>query len=74
MGAARCALDASDSRAATTWAVRAVELNPEDTGARMMLARLFVSAGMKARARTELTTLLKVTPDHKEAKALLRTL
>jgi curved DNA-binding protein CbpA len=74
MGAARCALDASDSRAATTWAVRAVELSPEDTGARMMLARLFVSAGMKARARTELTTLLKLNPDHKEAKALLRTL
>jgi curved DNA-binding protein CbpA len=74
MGAARCAQAASDARAATTWATRAVELNPDDAGARLMLARLFVSSGMKARARTELTTLVSKNPDHKEAKALLRTL
>jgi curved DNA-binding protein CbpA len=74
MGAARCAQEASDARAATTWAMRAVELNPEDAGARMMLARLLVTAGMKARARSELTALLNRNPDHKEAKALLRTL
>jgi curved DNA-binding protein CbpA len=74
IGAARCAQEASDARAATTWAMRAVELNPEDPAARMMLARLLAGAGMKARARTELTSLLNRTPDHKEAKALLRTL
>jgi len=74
MGAARCANEASDPRSATTWATRAVELNPEDAGARILLARLLAAAGMKARARTELTSLLNRNPDHKEAKALLRTL
>ncbi len=74
MGAARCAQEASDARVATTWAMRAVEVNPEDATARMMLARLLASNGMKARARTELTSLLNRDPDHKEAKALLRTL
>jgi curved DNA-binding protein CbpA len=74
MGAARCAMETSDPRAATIWASRAVELNPDDASARMMLSRLFVSAGMKARARTELSALLGKNPDHKEAKALLRTL
>ena len=71
--AARCAVETSDPRA-TIWASRAVELNPDDASARMMLSRLFASAGMKARARTELTALLGKNPDHKEAKALLRTL
>jgi len=74
MGAARCAHESSDSRAATTWALRAVELNPEDLGARLLLARLFAGTGLKARARSELTTLLQKNPDHKEAKALLRAL
>ena len=74
IGAARCAQESSDPRSATTWALRAVELNPEDVGARMLLARLLASNGLKARARTELTTLLQKNPDHKEAKALLRAL
>jgi len=74
IGAARCAQEASDPRVATTWAMRAVEVNPEDAAARMMLARLLAAGGMKSRARTELTSLLNRTPDHKEAKALLRTL
>ena len=74
IGAARCAMETADARAATVWASRAVELNPDDAAARWMLSQLFVSAGMKARARTELTALLNKNPDHKEAKALLRTL
>jgi len=74
IGAARCAQESSDPRSATTWALRAVELNPEDVGARMLLARLFASNGLKARARSELTTLLQKNPDHKEARALLRAL
>src|SRR5262249_28454043 len=73
-GAARCSLEASDARAATTWAMRAVDLNPEDVVARMMLARLLAGAGLKSRARSELTQLLNQNPDHKEAKQLLRTL
>jgi curved DNA-binding protein CbpA len=74
MGAARCATETGDAKAATIWASRAVELKPDDGEARWLLSRLFVSAGMKARARTELTALLNKNPDHKEAKALLRTL
>jgi curved DNA-binding protein CbpA len=74
IGAARCAQESSDTRAATTWALRAVELNPDDLGARMLLARLFATNGLKARARSELTTLLQKNPDHKEARALLRAL
>ncbi len=74
IGAARCAQEGSDARAATTWALRAVELNPDDLGARMLLARLFATTGLKARARSELTTLLQKNPDHKEARALLRAL
>jgi curved DNA-binding protein CbpA len=74
MGAARCAMETGDARAATIWASRSVELTPSDAEARWLLSRLFVSAGMKARARAELTALLNKNPDHKEAKALLRTL
>jgi len=74
MGATRCAMEISDQRAATTWATRAVQLNPEALDARLLLARLLLDAGMKVRARTELTALLHKNPDHKEAKALLKAL
>ena len=74
LGATRCAIELSDTRAATNWATRAVQLNPGDGEARLLLVRLLVGAGMKARARTELTALLQHHPDHKEAKALLKAL
>jgi curved DNA-binding protein CbpA len=74
VGATRCALEMSDDRAATTWATRAVQLNPDDPEARLLLARLLAGAGMKVRARNELTALLHKNPDHKEAKALLKAL
>jgi len=74
MGAARCATQMSDVRAATNWMTRAVQLNPADGDARLQLARLLAGVGMKARARTELTALLQHHPDHKEAKALLKAL
>ena len=72
LGAARCALENGDVQLASTWGSRAVELNPGDAAGRFLLARAFKAMGMKARARTELTALLAKTPDHKEAKALLR--
>ena len=71
-GAARCAFANGDIQQASTWASRAVELSPTDTGSRFLLARTFASLNMKARARSELTALLSKNPDHKEAKALLR--
>jgi curved DNA-binding protein CbpA len=72
LGAARCALENGDLQQASTWASRAIELNGADAAARLLLARIFKAMNMKARARTELHTLLAREPDNKEAKALLR--
>jgi curved DNA-binding protein CbpA len=72
MGAARCSMQNGDLQTASTWAARAVELNPTDPVARIFLANAFKTLNMKARARAELNALLAVNPDHKEAKALLR--
>lgn len=74
MGAARCALEENDARGASTWGARAVELRPADAPARLFLARIYLGASMKARAKAELTTLLEKDPDHKEARALLKAL
>jgi curved DNA-binding protein CbpA len=72
MGAARCSMENGDPQTASTWASRAVEVNPGDVQARLFLARAFKAMNMKARARTALTALLAMNPDHLEAKALLR--
>lgn len=72
MGAARCSMQNGDMQAATTWGTRAVELNSTDPEARLLLAHVFTTLKMKARARAELNALLAAHPDHKEAKALLR--
>lgn len=73
-GAARCAFEGGDFRQAMIWAQRACDINAGDTNARLLLARALTASGMKSRARTELHTLLSKEPDHKEAKALLRSL
>jgi curved DNA-binding protein CbpA len=73
-GAARCAVESGDMRAILLWSGRAAELQPDDAVSRMLLVRALVATGQKSRARNELTLLLGKTPDHKEAKALLRTL
>ncbi len=72
LGAARCSMENGDPQSASTWASRAVELNPGDGPARLLLARAFKAMNMKARARAALTALLAMNPDHMEAKALLR--
>jgi curved DNA-binding protein CbpA len=73
-GAARSAFTVEDMRAALTWATRAVELQPDDAAARLLLSRALAATGQKARARSELNTLLSTNPDSKEARALLRAL
>ncbi len=73
-GAARCALENADMRGALLWAGRAVDLQPDDAGVRLMFARALAATGQKARARNEVSILLGKNPDHKEAKALLRAL
>ncbi|HEY5677305.1 MAG TPA: tetratricopeptide repeat protein, partial [Myxococcales bacterium] len=70
----RSAFAIEDIRAALTWATRAVELQPDDAAARLLLARTLAASGQKARARGELNTLLSRNPDNKEARALLRAL
>lgn len=74
MGAARCAVEAGDLHAATTWATRAVELLPSDVEPHLLLGKIFKSLNMKVRARAELTAVLNQDPDHKEARALLKAL
>lgn len=74
IGAGRCALALNDAQSASTWALRAVDLQPGDTAARFVLARCFAQLSQKSRARTELQLILDRNPDHKEAKALLRAL
>jgi thioredoxin-like negative regulator of GroEL len=73
-GAARCAFESGDFRQATMWAQRACDINHGDNDARLLLARALTASGMKARARAELQTLLAKEPDHKQARALLRSL
>jgi hypothetical protein len=72
LGAARCLFAKGDLHAVSTWAARAIELDPGDSQPRLLLAKSFAGLNMKARARTELQTLLSKNPDHKEARALLR--
>jgi curved DNA-binding protein CbpA len=71
-GAARCAVALGDTRQASTYAARAVELSPDDVDTRMLLARAFVELGFKAKARAELTRVLHVKKDHEEARELMK--
>ncbi len=72
LGAARCAFAAGDVQTASTWAGRAVEIQPGDVGSRLLLAKLFAAQALKAKARAELKIVLDKVPDHKEARALLK--
>ena len=45
-----------------------------DVNLRLQLARILVSSGQKARARTELQHILGKEPSHKEAKSLLKSI
>jgi len=71
-GAARCFLWQDDAQAASTWATRALELDPADLDSRLVLAEAFIALKMKARARTELNNILSKDPEQAEAKALLK--
>jgi curved DNA-binding protein CbpA len=72
MGAARCSFQNGELQAASSWASRAVEVNPADREARFLLARVFIQLNMKVRAKGELTQILEKNPGDKEAKALLK--
>jgi len=70
--AARCATALGDHQQASTFAAKAVELAPDDLETRFLLASAFVTLGLKVKARAELTRVLQVKTDHKEARALLK--
>lgn len=72
-GAARCSLKSNEPQHAATWAARAIELKG-DAEVRLVLARAYAAMNQRVRARNELQVLLASTPDHKEARALLRSL
>ncbi len=72
LGAARSASAAGDAQTAATWAARAVEIQPDDIGSRLLLAKLLAAQALKTRARAELKIILDKVPDHKEARALLK--
>ena len=71
-GAARCANALGDTRQASTFAAKAVELAPDDMDMRMLLARVFIELGFKAKARAELTRVLQAKKDHEEARELMK--
>lgn len=52
----------------------AVKIEPENTTYRLMLAELFVHIGLRRRAEGELTRLLAIAPNDREALALLDSL
>jgi curved DNA-binding protein CbpA len=71
-GAARCAVALGDTRQASTFGAKAVELAPDDVDTRMLLARAFVELGFKAKAKAELTRVLQAKKDHQEARELMK--
>jgi predicted Zn-dependent protease len=57
--------------------VRALELKPTNEALRLNLARIYLAAGDKPRARIELDALVRSgdkNPSHSDAVALLKTL
>jgi curved DNA-binding protein CbpA len=52
----------------------AVKIEPNNTTYRLMLAEFFVKMKLQKRAEGELTRLLTIAPDHKEAQSLLDSL
>lgn len=73
--AARCFLDANgDMRKAKLMAQEVVDSLPEDVEARILLARIYEAAGMRANAKREAETAATLDPGHEFVKNLLRQL
>jgi len=72
LGAARALLESrGDLREAALYAKRATELEPEDGGAHLLLAEVYVAAGMPASASSPLRAVLALAPGEARAKELL---
>jgi len=73
--AARLAwLVADDPRRAKEYAVRACEVEPDQPEYRKTLGMIYKAAGLKANARRELQSALRLNPKDDEARAELKSL
>lgn len=73
-GKALAASDESKRHKAEAEMQAALKLDPENATFRLMLIEFFIDIGLKKRAEGELTRLLAISPDNKDAKGLLATL
>jgi curved DNA-binding protein CbpA len=74
LGGAKAALATGNAELSVSLATRAVDYAPRAAEGRLILARAFQAQGDKARAKAALRALLDDHPDHKEARALLKSL
>lgn len=71
-GAARALTKSrGDLKEAALYAKRATELEPKNAAAHLILAEVYVAAGMPASAKRALSTVLKLEPSNEQAKQLL---
>lgn len=74
-GAARALLESrGDLKEAALYAKRAAELTPHEKDAHLLLAEIFIAAGMTASARPALTKVLELAPGDAKARQLQRDL
>ena len=72
LGAARAILHSQgDLKEAARFGKRAVELLPKSLQAHVILAEIYIAAGMPSSAKRTLEQALKLDEDHEQAKALL---
>jgi curved DNA-binding protein CbpA len=74
LGAARAALALHEFATAAALAGRAVEYAPRAAEPKLLLARAQAGLSQRSTAKKTLEALLEQSPDHKEARALLRSL
>ncbi|MFO0679155.1 MAG: tetratricopeptide repeat protein [Polyangiaceae bacterium] len=63
-----------DIKRATRFAEQAVQLEPQTTAHRVMLAQIYLDAGLRRRAEGELERALQIDPKDAAAKKLLRSM
>jgi curved DNA-binding protein CbpA len=74
LGAARAALEVRDFERSSSWAIRAVEYAPHAVEPKLILAQAEIGLGQGAKAKALLQSVLEANPDHKEARALLKSI
>ncbi|MFC1868867.1 tetratricopeptide repeat protein [Thermodesulfobacteriota bacterium] len=62
-----------DSEGALRYALKSVELDPNDIGSRLLLAELYSIAGDKESEKGEYETILNINPKHQRVRLILAT-